>query len=207
MGTSIEGTRRGMGPSTYARMTEIMSGRTISQLGLTTTSKDPATKVRTEASGGIWSDAGARTSDEGSVTASETTLEVVLLDGNAIGRQRSPGHSVAPSNAARNQTQSWTIAASISERGSMQTTRARGACVSALKPRPAWEGMLLENGMQSRGQNRTREIRPSGIVGGLAETWVWSELNGHVQRKRRNSQARACSCAHRKSIPTTACCV
>jgi hypothetical protein len=167
-----------MGPSTYARMTEIMSGRTISQLGLTTTSKDPATKVRTEASGGIWSDAGARTSDEGSVTASETTLEVVLLDGNAIGRQRSPGHSVAPSNAARNQTQSWTIAASISERGSMQTT------------------MLLENGMQSRGQNRTREIRPSGIVGGLAETWVWSELNGYVQRKRRNSQARACSCAH-----------
>jgi hypothetical protein len=161
MGTSIEGTRRGMGPSTYARMTEIMSGRTISQLGLTTTSKDPATKVRTEASGGIWSDAGARTSDEGSVTASETTLEVVLLDGNAIGRQRSPGHSVAPSNAARNQTQSWTIAASISERGSMQTTRARGACVSALKPRPAWEGMLLENGMTSSGNAETAKLGPA----------------------------------------------
>ena len=126
-----------MGPSTYAKMTEIMSGRTISQLGLTTTSKDPATKVRTEASGGIWSDAWARMSDEGSVTASETTLEVVLHEGNAFGRQRSPGHSVAPRNAARNQTQSWVIAASISERGSMQTKRARGECESALKLRPA----------------------------------------------------------------------
>ena len=103
-----------MGPSTYAKMTEIMSGRTISQLGLTTTSKDPATKVRTEASGGIWSDAWASMSDEGSVTASETTLEVVLHEGNAFGRQRSPGHSVTPRNAARNQTQSWVIAGSIS---------------------------------------------------------------------------------------------
>jgi len=191
-----------MGPSTYAKMTEIMSGRTISQLGLTTTSKDPATKVSTEASGGIWSDAWARMSDEGSVTASETTLEVVLLEGNALGRQRSPGHSVVSRSAVRNQTQNWVIAASTSERGSMQTLRARGERESALKLRPAGEGMLLANGVQSRGQNRTREIRPSGIVGGLAETWVWSELNGHVQRKRRNCQAQACSCARRRSIPT-----
>ena len=29
---------------------------------------------------------------------------------------------------------------------------------------------------ESQGQNRTREIRPSGIVGGLAETWVMVEL-------------------------------
>ncbi len=159
-----------MGPSTYAKMMEIMSGRTISQLGLTTTSKDLATKACAEASGGIWSDAWASMSDEGSVTASETTLEVVLLEGNAFGRQRSPGHSAAPRNAARNQTQSWVIAASISERGSMQTARARGECESALKLRPAREGMLLGNGVQSRGQNRTREIRPSGIVGGLTET-------------------------------------
>jgi hypothetical protein len=32
------------------------------------------------------------------------------------------------------------------------------------------EGLSLENGVQSRGQNRTRESRPSGIVGGLVET-------------------------------------
>ncbi len=34
------------------------------------------------------------------------------------------------------------------------------------------EGLFLANGVQSRGQNRIREIRPSGIVGGLAETWA-----------------------------------
>ncbi len=34
------------------------------------------------------------------------------------------------------------------------------------------EGLFLANGVQSRGQNRIREIRPSGIVGRLAETWA-----------------------------------
>ncbi|MFC1850343.1 hypothetical protein ACFL27_09150 [candidate division CSSED10-310 bacterium] len=28
-------------------------------------------------------------------------------------------------------------------------------------------------GGTNQGQNRTREIRPSGIVGGLEETWVF----------------------------------
>jgi hypothetical protein len=37
----------------------------------------------------------------------------------------------------------------------------RGVCGSALELRSDWEG---------QGQNRTREIRPSGIAGGLAET-------------------------------------
>ncbi len=31
------------------------------------------------------------------------------------------------------------------------------------------EDLFLANGVQSRGQNRIREIRPSGIVGRLAE--------------------------------------
>jgi hypothetical protein len=31
-------------------------------------------------------------------------------------------------------------------------------------------------GEEGQGQNRIREIRPSGIVGGLAETWVMVEL-------------------------------
>ncbi len=34
------------------------------------------------------------------------------------------------------------------------------------------EGLFLANGVQSRGQNRIREIRPSGIVGRLAKTWA-----------------------------------
>ena len=44
MGECNRGTRRGMGPSAYARIAEIMSGRAISQQGLATTCKDPATK-------------------------------------------------------------------------------------------------------------------------------------------------------------------
>jgi len=51
------GARRGKGPSTYARIAEITSGRAISQQGLATTCKDPARKARAEARGGGWSGA------------------------------------------------------------------------------------------------------------------------------------------------------
>jgi hypothetical protein len=60
--------------------------------------------------------------------------------------------------------------------GCRQTVRMRGVREPALKLRFTWEGLHLENGVQSRGQNRTREIRPSGIVGGLWETWSMVEL-------------------------------
>ncbi len=40
MGKGTRETRRGMGPSAYARIAEIMSGRAISQQGLVTTCKD-----------------------------------------------------------------------------------------------------------------------------------------------------------------------
>ena len=39
-------TQRSMGPSTYARIAEIMSGKAVSQQGLATTCKDPAYKGR-----------------------------------------------------------------------------------------------------------------------------------------------------------------
>jgi hypothetical protein len=48
-----------------------------------------------------------------------------------------------------------------------------GVRVPSLEPLTAWEDQLPENGVQSRGQNRTRENRPSGIVGGPEETWPW----------------------------------
>jgi hypothetical protein len=91
-----QGARRGMGPSAYARVVEITSGRAISQQGLTATCKDLVHKGQPEAPGGIWFDAWARKSFEGGVTPSEATLEVALEQGNALRRQRSPGHSVAP---------------------------------------------------------------------------------------------------------------
>jgi hypothetical protein len=49
---------------------------------------------------------------------------------------------------------------------------ARGAYASQrLSLRLAGQARALTNGVQGRDQNRTREIRPSGIVEGLQETW------------------------------------
>jgi hypothetical protein len=84
-----------MGPSTYARVAEITSGRAISQQGLTATCKDRVHKEESKARGGIWSGAWARRSDEGGVMPSETTREVVPTRGNTPGGQRGPGHWVA----------------------------------------------------------------------------------------------------------------
>ena len=84
-----------MGPSTYARVAEITSGRAISQQGLTATCKDRAHKEGSEARGGFWSGAWAHRSDEGGVTPSEATHEVAPTWGNIPGGQRGPGHWVA----------------------------------------------------------------------------------------------------------------
>src|SRR5690625_2485747 len=70
---SSQGARRGMGPSTYARIVEITSGRAISQQGLTATCKDLARKEESEAQGGFWSGAWARRSDDGGVTPTQAT--------------------------------------------------------------------------------------------------------------------------------------
>jgi hypothetical protein len=88
-----------MGPGTYARITEITSGRAISQQGLTATCKDRAHKAQAKARGGFWSGAWVRRSDEGGVTPSEATREVAPTWGNTLGGRRGPGHWVA--NEAR----------------------------------------------------------------------------------------------------------
>ena len=93
--TSSQGAWRGMGPSTYARVAEITSGRAISQQGLTATCKDRAHKEGSEARGGFWSGAWAHRSDEGGLTPSEVTHEVAPTRGNTPGGQRGPGHWVA----------------------------------------------------------------------------------------------------------------
>lgn len=92
---SSRGAWRGMGPSTYARVAEITSGRAITQQGPTATCKDRVHKAEAEARGGFWSGAWAHKSDEGGVMPSETTREVVPTRGNTLGGQRSPGHWVA----------------------------------------------------------------------------------------------------------------
>ncbi len=46
------------------------------------------------------------------------------------------------------------------------TSQPRGVCERALEPRDDWEGPSGK----AAAANRTREIRPSGMRGGLAET-------------------------------------
>ena len=47
----------------------------------------------------------------------------------------------------------------------------RGGCGSALELH-SWQ---VDDRRVRQGQNRTREIRPSGIAGGLVETWMMVE--------------------------------
>jgi hypothetical protein len=85
-----------MGPSTYARVAEITSGRAISQQGLTATCKDRVHKEESEAGGGFWSGAWAHRSDEGGIMPSETTREVVtpVERIEVFVSERVPGNSV-----------------------------------------------------------------------------------------------------------------
>ena len=90
--------------------------------------------------------------------------------GNAHARQRGAGHSVVLRPSQEPQTQSWETFEGSWDEGAAKPCH-RGVYGSErLKLHRGWEGLSLENGVQSRGQNRTRESRLSGIVGGPAET-------------------------------------
>lgn len=165
-----------MGPGAYARVAEIMSGRAISQQGLTATYKDPAFEGEPEGWGGIWSGAWARRSDEGGVTPSEATGEVAPTSGNTRPGQRSPGHSVATDEEhgrtwpfrpkSLGAKMLWSsLRCGGSETGKPQR-RGVYAC-QRLSFRLCGQACPLINVVQNRGQNRTRETRPSGIVGRL----------------------------------------
>ena len=52
------------------------------------------------------------------------------------------------------------------------TTHLRGVCRRVLNPRDVWEGPSGK----AAAANRTREIRPSGMRGGLTETWTKVEF-------------------------------
>ena len=115
----------------------------------------------------------ARRSDEGGVTPSVATREVVPTRGNAPGGQRSPGHWDEPgpwedmTGTARSGGRSWWRtsrpegkptsrctthlpspytwdASRSSRRGGRQTTGARGVCESALKLPHRWAGPLSD---------------------------------------------------------------
>ncbi len=98
--------------------------------------------------------------------SSEATFEVAPMVGNTHLGQRGSGHSAVPRAQHASRLRAGLHAGLRSGRGCRQTMRTRGVRAPALELQSAWEGLHLENGVQSRGQNRTREIRPSGIVGG-----------------------------------------
>jgi hypothetical protein len=168
MGKRTRRTRRGMGPSSYARIAEIMPGRAISQQGLAATCKDPLSKGNR--GGGrdlVWRMSLYERGRRGNALRGD--LEVALErvtpgpGKGALGTWRSRGPvpylgTEPGENGVR------------SEARDRQTTEARGACEPALKPRFPWEGLVTGKCVQSQGQNRTREIRPSGIAGRLPES-------------------------------------
>ena len=173
------GARRGMGPSAYARVAEIMSGRANSQQGLAATCKDLTYEGEPEVSGGFWFDTWVRRSDERRVTPPEMTwrssrLGVTPRAGKgALGTRRlwmqstegtCPNGPTLPAGSDRR------LSSADPRLGDGPTTRLRGVCEPALEPPAQWADRSLINDVQSRGQNRTREIRPSGIAGGLWET-------------------------------------
>ena len=70
------------------------------------------------------------------------------------------------------QTQSWHKADAAMERGYGQTAEVGAYANQRLKPRQAGKAY----GREARASNRTREIWPSGIIGGPRETWPTVEL-------------------------------
>jgi len=160
-----QGARRGMGPSTYARIAEITSGRAISQQGLARTCKDPAHNGYTGGAGRgmVWRMSPYErrrggNAPPGGLEAAPARVTPVPGKG-ALGTRW-------PRQSGTHQTQRWVTRGLHRGEGARQTPPRRGeGCASTAVSR-AGGRRALRNGVQSRGQNRTREIRPSGIVGG-----------------------------------------
>jgi hypothetical protein len=189
--TCSRGARRGMGPSTCTRVAEIMSGRAIAQQGLATTCKDRAHNGHTGGAGRamVWRMSPYErrrggNAPPGGLEAAPARVTPAPGKG-ALGTRW-------PRQSGTHQTQSWVTRGLHRGERARQTPPWRGeGCASTAVPRRGGRP-ALRNGVQSRGQNRTREIRPSGIVEGLQETWPVGAL---ISTRR----------AHLISISTTAC--
>ncbi len=102
--------------------------------------------------------------------STENTIKVILQLGKARNRQRGSGHSVVLENVEETGLSAGVIPSRIQDEGGSKLCR-QGAYVSQrLNLRRNGKASTPENDVQSRGQNRTREIRPSGIVGRPVET-------------------------------------
>jgi hypothetical protein len=101
---------------------------------------------------------------------SEVTREVTLAAGNAHARAKGLWALGGPDDLQRtSDTELGSSPRESWDEGTAKLYRGGAYVSELLKPPMGQEGLSLINGVQSRGQNRTRESRPSGIAGGLAE--------------------------------------
>jgi hypothetical protein len=89
---------------------------------------------------------------------------------NARAGQRGSGHSAAMAVGSRPDAEPDSAVLTSWRRGDANSTMA-GRRVRQHRSFASWGKARPEKYRESRGQNRTREIRPSGIVEGLQETW------------------------------------
>ena len=152
------GARRGMGPSACTRVAEIMSGRAISQQGLTATCKDRAFKAEAEARGGVWSGAWARMSFEGGVTPSEGTFEVSPTGGNASGGQRSPGYSAVKARRRRGDMAGRLIRSNSSPVWTMSRPGPAVRCGDTETGKPSMRGVYASQRLSLRAAGQARHL-------------------------------------------------
>jgi len=148
---------------------EITSGRACAQQGLAATCEDHPREAMPKPGGGqqVWRMSPYERRRGGNALPGGSSC--LPCAGNAGTRQRGSGHLAVPgwfSDTEPRQSRP-------SQRGRVdeQTSVRWGVCGPGLKPRRVWEG----SPRTSQGQNRTGEIPPSGIVGGLAGTWTRGE--------------------------------
>lgn len=184
VGRCIHGGWRGMGPSDCTRNVGTTSGRALSQQGLAVTCEDRATDGETRGSrrDGVWRMSPYERRRRGNALSGD--LDGRPCASNTHAGQRGSGHSVASFAPTCPDTEPEPRAWGLRSEGRRPTSGRRGVGEPALELRRRKEGPLPINGVQSRGQNRTREIRPSGIAGGPEETWPKVELGTHPATER-----------------------
>lgn len=145
---------------------EITSGRACAQQGLAATCKDRASEAMPKPRGGqqVWRMSRYERRRRGNALPGGRPC--LPRGGNADPRQSGSGHLAVPGRRSDSEPR----VRRISKQGRVdeQTSAVRGVCRPGLEPRGDWEG----SARTCQGQNRNGEIPPSGIVGGLAETWI-----------------------------------
>ena len=145
---------------------EITSGRACAQQRLAASCKDRPSEAMPKPDGGqqVWRMSQYERRRRGNALPGGSPC--LPRGGNADPRQSGSGHLAVP--GWRSDSEPRERRTSKRGRVDEQTSVRRGVCRPGLEPRGDWEG----SARTCQGQNRNGEIPPSGIVGGLAGTWI-----------------------------------